>query len=95
MSMPKLCLGVVGAAALPVVTAAQGTSRSTTRRSPSLFEGRASRGPGASSWLRRRASSRSIRVIAGEVALLTGDTVTFRLNGQPGERVVFPFKTGR
>ena len=37
----------------------------------------------------------SIRVIAGEVALLTGDTVTFRLNGQPGERVVFTFKTGR
>jgi hypothetical protein len=37
----------------------------------------------------------SIRVIAGEVALLTGDTVTFRLKGQPGERIVFTFKTGQ
>jgi hypothetical protein len=36
----------------------------------------------------------SIRVIAGEVVSLTDDTVTFRLNGQPGERIVFTFKTG-
>lgn len=37
----------------------------------------------------------SIRVIAGDVAVLTSDTVTFRLAGQPGERIVFTFKTGR
>jgi hypothetical protein len=36
----------------------------------------------------------SLRVIAGEVALVTGDVVVFRLKGQPGERVVFTF-TGR
>ena len=36
----------------------------------------------------------SLRVIAGQVALVTGDVVVFRLKGQPGERVVFTF-TGR
>jgi hypothetical protein len=34
----------------------------------------------------------SLRVIAGQVALVTGDAVVFRLNGQPGERVVFTFR---
>jgi hypothetical protein len=36
----------------------------------------------------------SIRVIAGEVALITPDAVVFRLKGQPGERIVFSFRTG-
>jgi hypothetical protein len=36
----------------------------------------------------------SIRVIAGEVAVVTSDAVTFRLSGQPGERIVFTFRTG-
>jgi hypothetical protein len=34
----------------------------------------------------------SLRVIAGQVALVTGDAVVFRLKGQPGERVVFTFR---
>jgi hypothetical protein len=33
----------------------------------------------------------SLRVIAGEVAAIAADTVTFRLAGRPGERVVFTF----
>ncbi len=37
----------------------------------------------------------SLRVIAGEVAQISGDSITFRLKGTPGERVVFSFKTGR
>jgi hypothetical protein len=37
----------------------------------------------------------SLRVIAGEVAQITGDSITFRLKGTPGERVVFSFKTER
>ncbi len=37
----------------------------------------------------------SLRVIAGEVAQITGDSITFRLKGTPGERLVFSFKTGR
>jgi hypothetical protein len=41
-----------------------------------------------------RAVAGSLRVIAGQVALVTGDVVVFRLKGQPGERVVFTF-TGR
>jgi hypothetical protein len=35
----------------------------------------------------------SLRVIAGEVAVVTGDAVTFKLKGTPGERLVFAFET--
>ena len=34
----------------------------------------------------------SLRVVAGEVVQLAGDSVTFRLQGRPGERVVFVFR---
>ena len=34
----------------------------------------------------------SLRVVAGTVALITGDAVVFRLQGKPGERVVFTFE---
>jgi hypothetical protein len=37
----------------------------------------------------------SLRVLAGEVAQVSGDTVVFRLKGTPGERVVFTFRTAR
>jgi hypothetical protein len=37
----------------------------------------------------------SLRVIAGEVAAISGDSISFRLKGTPGERVVFSFKTAR
>jgi hypothetical protein len=37
----------------------------------------------------------SLRVIAGEVALVTENAIVFRLKGRPGERVVFTFKTER
>jgi hypothetical protein len=37
----------------------------------------------------------SLRVVAGNVAMISGDAVVFRLGGRPGERVVFTFKTGR
>jgi hypothetical protein len=36
----------------------------------------------------------SLRVVAGNVALVSGDAVVFRLSGRPGERVVFTFRTG-
>jgi hypothetical protein len=35
----------------------------------------------------------SVRVIAGDVALVTADSVVFRLRGTSGERVVFTFET--
>lgn len=38
--------------------------------------------------------SGSLRVIAGTVALVTGDSVVFRLQGRPGERIVFTFEVG-
>ena len=34
----------------------------------------------------------SLRVIAGTVAIITGNAVIFRLQGKPGERVVFTFE---
>jgi hypothetical protein len=37
----------------------------------------------------------SLRVIAGEVALVTENAIVFRLKGRPGERVVFSFRTER
>ena len=35
---------------------------------------------------------RPLRVVAGEVVQLAADSVTFRLQGRPGERVVFAFR---
>jgi hypothetical protein len=35
----------------------------------------------------------SLRVVAGQVVAIAGDSVTFRLSGTPGERVVFTFRT--
>jgi hypothetical protein len=37
----------------------------------------------------------TIRVVAGEVALVTESAIVFRLKGKPGERVVFSFRTER
>jgi len=37
----------------------------------------------------------TLRVVAGEVLQLAGDSVTFRLQGRPGERVVFTFRAER
>lgn len=34
----------------------------------------------------------SLRAVAGTVALITGETVVFHLQGKPGERVVFTFE---
>jgi len=35
----------------------------------------------------------TLRVVAGDVVQLDADAVTFRLQGRPGERVVFVFRT--
>ena len=35
----------------------------------------------------------SLRVLAGEVALVSSDAVVFRMSGKPGERVVFTFRS--
>lgn len=37
----------------------------------------------------------SVRVVAGDVVLLTENAIVFRLKGRPGERVVFSFRTER
>ncbi len=40
-------------------------------------------------------ASGSLRVIAGEVTLVTPEAVVFRMKGRPGERVVFTFRAGQ
>ena len=35
----------------------------------------------------------SLRVVAGEVALVSSDAIVFRMSGKPGERVVFTFRS--
>jgi hypothetical protein len=37
----------------------------------------------------------SLRAIAGQAALLGGNSVVFRLSGQPGEHLVFEFRGTR
>jgi len=37
----------------------------------------------------------TLRVIAGEVALVTADAIAFRFKGRPGERAVFTFRARR
>ena len=37
----------------------------------------------------------TLRAVAGDVVQLAADSVTFRLQGRPGERVVFAFQAGR
>lgn len=49
-------------------------------------------GPGGSTGGQAAFKPGSLRVVAGTVALITGDTVVFRLQGKPGERVVFTFE---
>jgi hypothetical protein len=34
----------------------------------------------------------SLRVVAGEVSLVTGNVLAFRMKGIPGERIVFTFE---
>ncbi len=36
----------------------------------------------------------TLRVVEGEVVQLAADSITFRLQGRPGERVVFAFRAG-
>jgi PKD repeat protein len=40
----------------------------------------------------KRIEPGSLRAVVGEVALVTPDTITFRLRGQPGETVAFTFR---
>ena len=89
----------VAAAGAGIAAAAGGSDSSTTTTSASRrSSSRARAKPGT--WKFELAPTASlqpgsIRVIAGYVAVLTSDAVTFRLTGQPGERIVFTFKTGR
>jgi hypothetical protein len=77
------------------------TAVATGRRGENRIEAQLVQGSGrAGTWrfeLSPTASfqSGSLRVIAGEVAQITGEAIVFKLKGQPGERIVFTFRTGK
>jgi hypothetical protein len=55
-------------------------------------------GTGGGSWRFELAGTEglqrgSLRVVAGDVALVTDEAIVFRLAGRPGERIVFTFRT--
>jgi hypothetical protein len=71
----------------------------TGRRGENRVEALLVEGKGAGTWRFELGGTAgleagSLRVIAGDVAAVTGDAIVFRLAGRPGERVVFTFRTG-
>jgi hypothetical protein len=70
----------------------------TGRRGENRVEAQLVEGAGPGSWRFELAGTPgyepgSLRVVAGEVALVAGDAVVFRMAGRAGERVVFTFRT--
>jgi hypothetical protein len=91
---------VVNGEAAAFAAGGRSTAALRGRRGENRVEGHLVRGGGAGTWrfeLGTTASLEpgSLRVIAGEVALLTEDALVFKLSGRPGERVVFSFRTRR
>ena len=100
-------LDVAGASGQVVVNGSTavfaGTGRSAAmavgRRGENRIEAQLVQGGAAGLWRFELGSTASLepgslRVVAGNVALVTGDAVVFRLTGRPGERVVFTFRAG-
>lgn len=77
----------------------QGRGRSQTRsgvaRGANLLEATLLGGRGAGTWRFDLTGivAGSLRPVQGEVVLATADSITFRLAGEPGERVVLAFQT--
>jgi hypothetical protein len=81
----------------PGLNSAQALGRPGENR----LEGRVTRATGrAGTWrfelgANLRLEPGSIRILAGEPAVVTGDAVVFRLRGRPGEQVAFTFRLKR
>ena len=86
--------GATTVASGPGLNSAQASGRAGENR----IEGRLTRAAGRSGTWRfelggaMRLEPGSIRVLAGEPAVVTGDAVVFRLRGQLGEQVIFTFR---
>jgi hypothetical protein len=89
--------GATTVASGPGLHSAQASGRAGENR----IEGRLTRADGRPGTWRfelganLRLEPGSIRVLAGEPAVVTGDAVVFRLRGQPGEQVMFTFRLRR
>jgi hypothetical protein len=90
---------VVNGASVVYSGAGRSNAASTGRVGQNRFEGQLVRGAGKpGTWRFDLGGSHalvggSLRVIAGEVALVTADSIVFRMHGTQGERVVFSFET--
>jgi hypothetical protein len=85
-----------------VLAAREGEGRATLRplAGDNLVEARLIEGAGAGLWQfdlvgATPGQRRALRVVAGELAAIGPDFVTFRLSGRPGERVAFAWTWGR
>ena len=85
-----------------VLSAREGEGRATLRPLPgdNLVEARLLEGTSGGLWQFDLVTStpvrgRALRVVAGELAAVGPDFVTFRLSGRPGERVAFVWTWGR
>ncbi len=85
-----------------VVYASSGRSMAVAQgvKGDNRIEAQLVQGGGAGTWRFDLAATGtfepgSLRVIAGEVVVVTADAVVFRLSGKPGERVVFAFRASR
>jgi hypothetical protein len=89
--------GATTVASGPGLNSAQALGRPGENR----IEGRLTRASGrAGTWrfelgANLRLEPGSIRILAGEPAVVTGDAVVFRLRGRPGEQVSFTFRLKR
>jgi hypothetical protein len=89
--------GATTVASGPGLNSAQALGRPGENR----LEGRVTRATGrAGTWrfelgANLRLEPGSIRILAGEPAVVTGDAVVFRLRGRPGEQVAFTFRLKR
>ena len=89
---------VVNGSTAVFASAGRSTATAVGRRGENRIEAQLVQGAGAGQWRFELGSTASLepgslRVVAGNVALVTGDAVVFRLSGRPGERIVFTFRT--
>ena len=90
---------VVNGSSATFAGAGRSTATAVGRRGENRIEAQLVQGAGAGLWRFELGSTASLepgslRVVAGNVALITGDAVVFRLSGRPGERIVFTFRAG-
>jgi hypothetical protein len=88
---------VVNGASLAFAGRGRSSALATGRRGENRVEAQLVQGGGPGQWRFELRGSEgfeagSLRVVAGQVALVANDAIVFSLRGRPGERVVFTFR---